>query len=205
VAQPRVELPALASVGKARPIDDGPKDPSLAAFRDTLLAIAARRDSAALHARIASTVKYSFGDSEGGPRGLFAYWHTHESMDKLWVTLADVLQHGGRLPEAESFYAPWTFQALPDSLDAFEYLIVRDSGVVVRARPDVSDPGFGTLTYDIVKAGGERADSAWRGIRLPDNRVGYVEARSIRSPVEWRIGMRRSGREWKIDFFVAGD
>ena len=198
-------LPALAGVAKVRLVDEASKDPSLLAFRDTLLAIVARRDSAALHARFAGTVKYSFGDSQGGARGLFAHWHRHHSMDSLWSTLDDVLRHGGQFSDTESFYAPWTFRSLPDSLDAFEYLIVRDTNVVVRATADFADPGFGTLSYDVVRAGGERADSLWRGIRLPDGRVGYVEAKNMRSPVEWRIGMRRYGSRWLIDFFVAGD
>ena len=198
-------MPALTGLGKARPVDEGSRDPSLVAFRDTLLAIAKRRDSAALHARIAPTVKYSFGDSQGGPAGLFAHWHQYHSMDQLWATITDVVSHGGRFVDPKWFNAPWTFNALPDSLDAFQHLIVRDSGVVVRAKRDIADRGFGTLSYDIVAAGEFRPDSLWREIRLPDGRVGYVEAQHIRSSVDWRMGMRKVGSRWLIDFFVAGD
>jgi hypothetical protein len=196
-------LPALTGWGKARPKDEASQDPTLVAFRDTLRSIVERRDSAALAQRLAPTVKFSFGDSKGGPAGLFANWHQHRSMPQLWSTLSDVLAHGGVF-ETGSFYAPWTFKALPDSLDAFEYLVVRDSNVVVRAKPDAKDAGFGTLSYDIVRAGGP-PDSLWRAIKLKDDRTGYVEAQHIRSPVEWRIGIRKYGGRWLIDFFVAGD
>ena len=204
-SDPVVALPALTGLGKARPVDEGPRDPSLVAFRDTLLAIAERRDSAALHALISPTVKYSFGESQGGPAGLFAHWKKYQSMDRLWATITDVVSHGGRFVDPRWFNAPWTFNALPDSLDAFEHLIVRDSGVVVRVKPDIADPGLGTLSYDIVRAGVYRPDSVWREIRLPDRRTAYVEARHIRSSVDWRMGMRKVGNRWVIDFFVAGD
>jgi hypothetical protein len=199
-----IELPALTGFGKARPVDQAPQDPSLVAFRDTLLAIVQRKDSAALHARFSPTVKYSFGESQGGPSGLFAHWREHHSMPTLWATLDDVLAHGGVF-DGGGFYAPWTFRALPDSLDAFEHLVIRDSNVVMRSKPDFSDPGFGTLSYDIVRSGPYRADSVWREIGLPDGRSGYVPVKHVRSPVDWRIGMRKSNGRWMIDFFVAGD
>jgi hypothetical protein len=200
--QPR--LPALQGYGKAGPVDEA-RDPSLLAARDTILAIASRRDSAALRRWIAPTIKFSFGDSRGGADGLFAYWAKYESMERFWRTLTDVLTHGGRMQGAASFVAPWTFLALPDSLDAFEYLVVRDSSVVMHDSAYATDAGIGTLSYDIVRVGAIYGDSLWRGIRLPDGRAGYVEAKHVRSPVEYRIGLRRSGTRWVIDFFVAGD
>jgi hypothetical protein len=196
-------LRELSGYGKARPVDEASGDPSLAAFRDTLLDIARRRDSAALSARLAPTIRFSFGDSRGGTAAFFAHWKKYESMDKLWATLTDVLEHGGRMQGGASFMAPWTFTALPDSLDAFEYLVVRDSGVVVRAKPDSAE--LGSLSYDIVRVGTDRGDSLWRAIRLPDGTSGYVETKHIRSPVDYRIGLRKAGGRWLIDFFVAGD
>jgi hypothetical protein len=196
-------VPELPSYGKARPVDEARRDPLLVAFRDTLLGIAGRKDSAALFAHLAPTIRYSFGDSRGGLAGFFAAWKKSGS-DKLWATLTDVLAHGGRMQDSASFMAPWTFQALPDSLDAFEYLVVRDSGVAVLAAPG-SDRVMGTLSFDIVRVSTERGDSLWRGIRLPDGRTGYAAAEHVRSPVEYRIGLRRFGARWLIDFFVAGD
>ena len=134
------ELPALPSYGKARPVDEA-RDPALLAARDTILAIAGRRDSVALRAWIAPTIKFSYGDSRGGVDGLVAHWTKYESMDRLWRTLTDVLTHGGRMQGPDSFIAPWTFLALPDSLDAFEHLVVRDSNVVMHTSAYSTDGG----------------------------------------------------------------
>ena len=195
------QLPALPSYGKVTPVDEARRDPSLAAFRDSLLAIVGRRDSAALAARIAPTIRFSFGESAGGAAGFMRQWSA--SMDRLWPTLDDVLRHGGRIQDTVSFVAPWTFNALPDSLDAFDYLIIRDSGVVVYAAPDSAS--IGTLSLDIVRRGGGLSDSLWRSIRLPDDRMGFVEVKHVRSPVDYRIGFRKISGRWLIDFFVSGD
>jgi hypothetical protein len=197
-------LPSLQGFGKARPVDEATRNASLAAVRDTLLAIARRRDSSALAAHLSPTIKFSFGDSEGGPAGFFAHWNKYQSMDSLWVKLVDVLEHGGRMQGADSFTAPWTFTALPDSLDAFEYAVVRDSNVVVRANREANGEALGTLSYDIVRVLAP-ASAGMREITLPDGRKGFVAANAIRGPVEYRIGLRRSGTRWLIEFFVAGD
>ena len=197
-------MQTLEGFGKARPVDEATRNASLAAARDTLLAIARRRDSAALAAHLSPTIKFSFGDSEGGPAGFFAHWHKYRSMDSLWATMVDVLEHGGRMRGADSFTAPWTFTALPDSLDGFEYATVRDSNVVVRATRSASGEALGTLTYDIVRVRAP-ASAGMREVGLRDGRKGFVDANAIRGPVEYRIGLRRSGTRWVIDFFVAGD
>jgi hypothetical protein len=100
--------------------------------------------------------------------------------------------------------APWTFNALPDSLDAFEYLIVRDSNVVVHGSPG-GDSVLGALSFDIVRAKGPPTDSLWRAVELKDGRTGYVATRNVRSSVDYRIGLRKIGRRWMIAFFVRGD
>jgi hypothetical protein len=205
-ATPIAELPALAGFAKVTPVDEAANAPSLLAFRDTLLAIVDRRDSTALHARIHPTIRFSFGDSEGGPAAFFAHWKRYESMDALWAVLRDVLEHGGRLADGQSFRAPWTFEALPQNLDAFEYLVVRDSGVVAWTSPDSSTKPAGTLSHTVVGAvNPSTGDSTWRPVKLPDGRTVYIASRHVRSPVDYRIGLTRHDGRWMIDFFVAGD
>src|SRR5690242_5456016 len=60
-------LPQLEGFGKARPVDDASKDPSLAATRDSILEIVQQRDSAALRRFISPTAKVSFGAGKPGP------------------------------------------------------------------------------------------------------------------------------------------
>ncbi len=194
----------LPSLGKARPVDDASRDPVFAAFRDSVLRIVARRDTSALLAIVAPEIKSSFGGDDG-IAGFRAHWKLGEADTKLWSVLEDVLRHGGRFGSPDAFWAPWTFQALPDSLDAFEHLMVRDSAVAVHERADSASAVLGLLSYDIVRAGAYAPESAWRAIKLADGRDGYVASQHIRSAVEYRAGFeRRSGRWWLV-ILVAGD
>jgi hypothetical protein len=193
----------VATYGKAYPVDEGERDPGFAAFRDSLLRIIARRDTSALLAIVAPDVKVSFGGDDG-LRGFREHWRLDDPDTELWATLDDVLRHGGR-HSAGMFVAPWTFHALPDSLDAFEHLVVRDSGVVVRERPDAASAALAVLSFDIVRAGPYGGKSPWRAIALGDGRVGYVESSRIRSPVDYRAGFARREGRWRLVFFVAGD
>lgn len=199
--------PALVDVptfGKAYPVDEAPRDPGFAAFRDTLLRIVERRDTTALFAIIAPEIKSSFGGDDG-IAGFREHWRLGEPETELWAVLQDVLQHGGRFSGPDHFYAPYTFDALPDSLDAFEHLIVRDSGVVVRERPDASSAALATLSFDIVRAGPYSADPSWRAIALANGRMGYIEGTRIRSPIDYRAGFERRAGRWWLVVLVAGD
>jgi hypothetical protein len=196
--------PLIISYGKARPVDEAPRDPTFVAFRDTLLRIVARRDTTALFALLAPGIKSSFGENDDVD-GFRRVWRPEAPDTELWRVLDDVLRHGGRFAGPDAFYAPWTFNALPDSLDAFEHLIVRDSNVVVRARPDASSTALAVLSYDIVRAGPYSDDPEWRMVALANGDTAYVAARSIRSPVDHRAGFERRDGRWLLAFFLAGD
>lgn len=199
-----VALVAVQTFGKAYPVDEGPRDAVFAAFRDSLLRIVGRRDTTALFAVIAPDIKSSLGGDEGIP-DLREQWRLSAPDTELWAVLEDVLRHGGRFASREAFYAPYTFQALPDSLDAFGYLVVRDSAVVVRERPDTASAVLAILSYDIVRAGPDWDGSAWRAIALGDGRVGYVEESRIRSAIDYRAGFERRQGRWWLVVLVAGD
>lgn len=196
-----VEVPTY---GKAFPIDEASRDPGFTAFRDSLLQIVERRDTTALFAVLAPEIKSSFGGDDG-IGGFREHWRIGEPDTELWAVLQDVLRHGGRFSGPDHFYAPYTFDALPDSLDAFEHLIVRDSGVVVRERPDPASAALATLSFDIVRAGPYAADPSWRAIALAEDRVGYVEGVHIRSPIDYRAGFERRAGRWWLVVLVAGD
>jgi hypothetical protein len=199
----RPESTPLPSWGKARPVDDARRDPTLASFRDSLLAIVARRDSVALSAHLSPTVIYNFGTSDGGPAGFFADWRGR--MESLWRTLDDVLKHGGEVGADGLFWAPWTVSVRSDSIDVEGLFVVRDSGVAVYAKADSLSPTLGTLSFDIVKASGEVWDDRWAGIQLRDGRRGFVVSRHIRSPMQYRLALRREGNRWVIHLLLSGD
>lgn len=203
-ASPPPSLVDIPTFGKAFPIDEASRDSAFATFRDSLLQIVGRRDTSALFAILAPEIKSTFGGDDGIP-GFREHWRPGEPDTQLWAVLQDVLQHGGRFSGPDHFYAPYTFDALPDSLDAFEHLIVRDSGVVVRERPDTASAALATLSFDIVRAGPYAADPSWRAIALAEGRVGYVEGVHIRSPIDYRAGFERREGRWWLVVLVAGD
>lgn len=203
-ALPTATLVAVPTYGKAYPTDQASRDPGFLAFRDSLLRIVARRDTTALFAVMAPQFKSSFGENDDMD-GFHRAWRPGDADTELWTVLDDVLRHGGRFLGPDVFYAPYTFLALPDSLDAFDHLIVRDSGVVVRERPDSASTAIALLSFDIVKAGPYSSDTPWTAIALGDDRIGYVDAGKIRSAVDYRAGFERRDGRWLLVFLLAGD
>lgn len=194
----------VLSYGKVFPKDEGPNDAGFLAFRDTLLAIIARRDTAALLAVVDSNVKSSFGGDEGivNFRG---FWELDSPTSRLWATLEDVLRHGGSF-EGGDFVAPYTFHALPDSLDAFSTLIVRDSAVRVHARRDAESATLALLSYDLVPAADDLApDTLWVAVALRDGGAGYIRAEQVRSPIDHRAFFTRRDGRWWLVMLLAGD
>jgi hypothetical protein len=191
-------------LGTARPVDDAPRHPEFAAFRDSLLGIVERRDTLALFALLTPEVKLSHG-GDYGLEGLRTIWEFDQPGTQLWAVLDDVLHHGAVMWSDSAFVAPYTNTALPDSLDPFEHLIVRDTNVMVFITPDTSSTPIARLDYAIVRAGDFHAEPAWRTVRLTDGRSAYVRDEHIRSPIDHRIYFERIAGRWMITVFLAGD
>lgn len=204
VAPPPSAPIRIPTYGRITPVDDALNDVGFAAFRDTALRIVAARDTSALLAIVAPEIRNSFGGNDGVAAFRTA-WRLGEADSELWAVLDDILRHGGRFSGADAFVAPFTYMALPDSLDPFEFLMVRDEDVPVYATPDEQGVIVGRLSHDVVRAGPYLADPRWTAIALGGERFGYVEAHRIRSAVDYRVQfMRRDGR-WLLVLLVAGD
>jgi hypothetical protein len=200
--------PAAATVvptyGRVTPVDDALNDVGFRAFRDTVLRIVAARDTSALLAIVAPDIKNSFGGNDGAVDFRTA-WRLGESDSELWGILDDVLRHGGRFTGPDAFVAPYTFMALPDSLDAFEYLMVRDEDVPVYTSPNEQSEIVARLSFDVVRAGPYLAEPAWTAIAIGGDRFGYVQSHRIRSAVDYRLQFARRNGRWMLVFLVAGD
>lgn len=194
----------ITTYGTVTPVDDARNDLGFAAFRDTVLRIVAARDTTALLAIVAPDIKNSFGGNDGALEFRKA-WRLGEADSELWGILDDLLRHGGRFSGPDAFVAPYTYMALPDSLDPFEYLMVRDADVPVYGAPDEQSAIVARLSHTVVRAGPYLADPLWTAIALGGERYGYVQAHRIRSAVDYRLQfVRRDGRWWLV-FLVAGD
>jgi len=182
--------------------DDGADDPGFAAFRDTLRAIVARRDTTALLALVGPGARLSFGDAAGGPAGLRAMWFDGaRASESLWDVLPHVLD-GGSVEEDGAFVAPSVAGLWPDHLDPFETV-----AVVGEAVPAYDAPG-GTVIAIVSSMAlprpGPPADG-WQPVTLPDGREAVLKESAVYSPVGYRLTAWDDGDGWKLQTLLAGD
>jgi hypothetical protein len=204
---PALPPDSLAQPGTSfRPLDEAPRVPGFLEFRQRLVGIVARRDSAALMAIVDPAIKFSFGDAHGSG-GFRRAWFGPATQGDVWTELGAVLAQGGTFASDSQFIAPITFAAWPQDLDPFEHLAVIDSGAVVRAAPAADAAALGTLGWQIVRMHGgyDARENGWIAIDRGAAPPGYVAAGALRSPVGYRVFFERRGGRWRMTLFVAGD
>ncbi|MFN0097878.1 MAG: hypothetical protein ACKVS7_04320 [Gemmatimonadaceae bacterium] len=195
---------AVLTFGRVLPADESMRDASLQAFRDTLLAIVAARDTSRLLALLDSNIKSSFGGDDGLD-GFRAHWELAKGETRVWAVLQDVLSHGGTFEGPDMFVAPYSFGAFPDTLDAFSLLVVRRPAVRAYARADSMSRVVGILAYQLVRVADTVPPEPWVGIALRGDSVGFVRSEFVRSPIDYRITIARENGRWRVIYFLAGD
>jgi hypothetical protein len=186
---------------KLLPVDVATSDPSLAAFRDELLAAVRKRDAGAVVALADPKIRTSFGGG-GGAADL------RKALQEpgVWEDLEQLLTQGGQFVgegEQRSFWAPYVYSAWPDSHDAFQFLAVTGEDISLHQSVDANSPVVATLSHDIVERKEKQGD--WQQVKTADGHTGWVEARFVRSPVGYRAGFLKIAGKWKMNAFVAGD
>jgi Bacterial SH3 domain len=186
---------------KLLPVDVATSDPSLAAFRDELLAAVRKRDAGAVVALSDPKIRTSFGGG-GGATDL------RKALQEpgVWEDFEQLLTQGGQFVgegETRSFWAPYVYSAWPDSHDAFQFLAVTGEDIPLRESANANAPVIATLSHDIVERKEKQGD--WQQVKTADGHTGWVEARSVRSPVGYRAGFLKMDGKWKMNALVAGD
>jgi hypothetical protein len=200
----------VAQSTKLYPVDEWDADASLAQFRGRLREIVRRRDWPRLRENLDASIQNSFG-GDGGIPEFQQMWHPEKASSRLWPILSELLRFGGCFTsqERDEFYTPYVFARFPDTLDAFTYAVILGKAVKVLAGSSPSAKVVGILNYDIVELLPEASEArgrpdSWVRIRVRDLE-GYVMKGSLRSPIDYRLGLQRSGRAWRIVALVAGD
>lgn len=186
---------------KLTPVDDAPQDAALAAYRDRLVDAVRRNDVDGVLALVDPKIRTSFGDGGGA-----AELKKSLAREEVMADLEFVLTHGGTFQgegESRSFWAPYVYSAWPDQHDAFQSLVAIDEHVPLRESKDPSSPVVATLAYDIVTL--VKSDGELRQVKTADGKIGWVDARNVRSPIGYRAGFNKVQGEWKMNAFVAGD
>jgi hypothetical protein len=194
---PPVQGPKLAFV------DEGTQDPSLVAYRDRLLAAVRARDAKTVLELSDPGIRTSFG----GTGGRADLGRKLEETPELWRQLETILTLGGTFRgegAQRSFWAPYVYSAFPDSHDAFATVAVIADEVPLRERPAADAPVVALLSHDLLAADFGN-NPQWIEVKTADGKNGWVERRSVRSPVDYRAGFMKTDGTWKMMALVAGD
>lgn len=185
-------------------VDEAANDAGFHAFRCRLLDAVARRDAAYVLSIVSADIRNSFGGG-GGIEEFTARWRPGAGDSRFWDEFGTVLRLGGAFDGGDRFVAPYTFATWPDTLDAFGHAAVIGNNVNVREKPMLAAPVIAQMSYRTVPLAGSLSPGEWRHVRISEAITGYMHARYLRSPVDYRAFFERRGGEWKLTMFIAGD
>ena len=190
----------LAVTGDLVLVDDGASDPGFSAFRDSLRALVARRDTAALLAVVADGARMSYDDAPSGPKGMREMWFEDRSGDSVWTVLGWILD-GGSVDEDGAVTIPSVAALWPDDLDPTATVAVPGQDV-----PAYTAPGgrvIATVTEAALPAGA--ADERWQTVTLPDGRNAVVERAEVLRPTGYRASFWDDGDGWRLRSLLSDD
>lgn len=207
--------PALAEATRLKPVDQASQDPSFVAFRATLLEAAKRRDAQAVLSVVDAKIINGFGGQDG-ITNFRKQWKPENPGSPLYDTLIRMLSLGGTWSDVDGrkeFCAPYVFSAFPQDMDAFTHVVVIADGASLLSRPASGAPAVARLSYDIlaidplksIEVKGSPGKYSWYRAKRADGKAGFVQARYVRSPIDYRAYFARVGGQWRMRVLVAGD
>jgi hypothetical protein len=204
------ESTTKAPITPALPADEATRDPALVRVRAACLQAAKAKDFRQLQPHLDPKIQLSFGGDAG--IGQFRTKLAREA--GLWEELVWVLENGGRFQQTE-FTAPYTFTADTGNLEVEEAAVIVAEKVEARAEPRADAPVLATLGRQAIKVVDwkfsdkqprpfyKRRD--WVQVELADKRKAWIEARHVRSTIDYRAGFKKVRGVWRMNFFLAGD
>ena len=195
------------------PVDEAKSDASFFAFRTKLIEAAGKRDAKYVLSILDRKITNDFSGDDGIEE-FRDVWKISSSDSEFWRELLPVITGGGKFAKEENrktFYAPYTFAAFPDDLDAFTYSVIFGDTVNVRSRADATSTVVGSLSYNIVEIQKTILEeenvgkASWYQIKTLGGKTGFVKAEFVRSPTDYRAAFEKKGGKWKMTAFVAGD
>jgi hypothetical protein len=201
-----------ASPRVLRPVDEGPRDPSLVAFRTRLLRAVRAHDRTYLLTAIDPNIATTFGREDSGKAAFERIWKLNDDPDRsdLWSVLESVLTLGGTFMGSTKFWAPYVYTKFPSDLSAFDHGVVLRSNAPVFAAPSANSGTLTSVSFEILRmelpsAPEPSPEAGWVQVRLGQGQRGYMRRTDIRSPVDYRAGFVKRGGTWTMTVLVAGD
>jgi hypothetical protein len=204
---------ALTPVRKTKPIpmvNQATRDPALAKVIAAMLAAAKAKDWKRLEPHVDARIQLDFG----GGAGRAEFGKRLAKSPAHWDELVWVLENGGKFEKDGTFMAPYTFSADTGDLDPFEAGVLV-AKAKVHAEPRETSPVLAELDRSAVKVVDwkntektprpfyRRQD--WVQVELAGKRRGWLQAKYVRSAVDFRAGIKKVRGVWKMNVFIAGD
>ncbi|UCH73396.1 MAG: SH3 domain-containing protein [Rhodospirillales bacterium] len=201
---------ASAQGVKLAPVDEAARDPSLIAYRKTLLQAVRARNSDAVAELASPDVMLSFGGDAGREslrRNLegFENWQG----EAYWSELQRVLELGGVFLDDGAFCTPYLacldVPGCPEC-DPYETVFVTGENVAARAEPDLESRIVAQLSYDVLPLDVEAySGEDWYPVRLATRRRAFVSEADARMAIDYRARFEKIGGRWHMTVFIAGD
>lgn len=211
--------PAFADRQSFPPADQADRDPSLVAFRDTLLANVAARDVEAVVAAACPDIYLSHGGN-GGPEELRAnlirdpetlseeYRDDADAMrDQYWSDLENTLSQPGYFDDEGEFWMPHQWQiTLPASLDPHLAFYVTGTEVTLRQTAIRGAPALALVSHEVVLIRNYSETAEYQRVMLTDGTQGYMHSDFLWPMTGHRAAIVKSDAGgWQLCTFVSGD
>lgn len=205
-----------AALTPARPtkpvpmVNQATRDQALMKVIAAMLAAAKAKDWKRLEPHVAANIQLDFGGGAG--RAEFA--KRLATRKGAWDELVWVLEHGGHFLKDGTFMAPYTFSAETGDLDVFEAGVLVTK-VKAHAEPREDAAVVAELDRTVVQVTDWKTKDGtpspfyrrtdWVEVQLAGKRKAWIQAKYVRSVVDFRAGIKKVRGVWKMDAFLAGD
>lgn len=194
------------------PVDESQQNPTVAAFMLEFRTAIQNKDADWVIAHLDKKVWSSFG-RDGGITEFIQRYKLREPDSKFWSIVKTAFDLGGAfrtIRDDTYFEAPYVFSRFPGEYDAYLYSAVISPDAPMRELPLPDAKVIAQLPYAIVQTGfleehGQKEVNGYLKIKTVDGQTGWMKKELLRSPIDYRIGMKQVEDEWRIIFLVAGD
>ena len=201
---------AVKPVPPVLPVDEATRDPALVRVRTAVIEAVKAKNFKQLEPHLDPRIELDFG----GGSGATELGRRLAGNPVLWEELAWVLEHGGQFQRGE-FCAPYTFTAKIGHIDVFEAGIIVEASVPARAEPRADARIVATLGRRAIRVADWRNSDKmprpfynrrdWVKVEFAEKEFGWIEARFVRSSIDYRAVFKKMRGDWKINAFIAGD
>jgi hypothetical protein len=207
---------------KMRPRNEVNTDPSLVRFMAKLNHIIDTKNTKALLAVMDTDIKVSFGEY-WGHEGFIEMWKPNNPKSGVWKLLPTLINMGGvweSPPDDSLFVFPYATTAEADSVDPDWVMVITDTNVNMREKPDKNAKVITRLSYNMVTEGNDPLDNShpeiahlqfvgrnkWNYVSTLDRKyAGYVYYTYIWSVIDYRLYLQKEKGKWSIRYFLDGD